>query len=219
MSASEGQPPAPGSQPAESAAAGQPAAAADAKKKRRRRARIEWLVLLTLTVLVTFGLRSFVVQSFRIPSGSMETTLHGGCEPHCTQDRILVNKLAYKLHGIGRGDIVVFKATGPWIAAIGGPGDVIKRVIGLPGDTVRCCDANGHVVVDGRSRSEPYVFVDGPDPRKEFGPITVPNGELWVMGDHRNDSSDSRFNGPIAISSVIGRAFMRIWPISRIGLL
>lgn len=190
---------------------------AEAKKRRRRRTRIEWLVLLALTILATFVLRTFVVQSFRIPSGSMETTLRGGCEPHCTEDHILVNKLSYKLHGIHRGDIVVFHATGSWIEAIGGPGDVVKRVIGLPGDTVQCCDVRGRVEVDGRPLNEPYVFVNGPDPRKEFGPVTVPKGRLWVMGDHRNDSSDSRFNGAIPISSVIGRAFMRIWPISRIG--
>jgi len=144
--------------------------------------------------------------------------LHGGCDPDCNKDRILVNKLAYHLHGIGRGDVVVFKATGPaWISAVGGPDDVVKRVIGLPGDVVKCCDVQGRVVVNGKSLDEKYVFVDGPDPKQQFGPITVPKGDLWVMGDHRNDSSDSRYNGPIPIKSVIGRAFLRIWPLSRIG--
>jgi signal peptidase I len=204
-----------GSQPPDSTPSAAQVAAA--RMKSRRRARREWLILLVLTVAGTFLLRTYVVQSYRIPSGSMEKTLHGGCDPDCGSDRILVDKLSYHLHGVGRGDVVVFKATGAWIAAVGGADDVVKRVIGLPGDTVQCCDAQGNVIVNGKSLHEKYVFVDGPDPKKEFGPVTVPKGELWVMGDHRNDSSDSRYNGPIPISSVIGRAFMRIWPISRIG--
>jgi signal peptidase I len=190
---------------------------ADTTAKSRRRARNEWIILLVLTVAGTFLIRTYVMQSYRIPSGSMEHTLHG-CTPNCNNDRILVDKLSYHLHGVGRGDIVVFKTTDQrWIQAVGGTEDVVKRVIGLPGDTVMCCDAQGRVVVNGKALNEKYVFVDGPDPKKEFGPVTVPKGDLWVMGDHRNDSSDSRYNGPITISSVIGRAFMRIWPINRIG--
>ncbi|MGH8890037.1 MAG: signal peptidase I [Acidothermaceae bacterium] len=191
-------------------------ATAAANAKAHRRARNEWIVLLVLTVVGTFLVRSYVLQSYRIPSGSMEKTLHG-CTPHCNNDRILVDKLSYHLHGVGRGDVVVFKATGGWLTAVGGPEDVVKRVIGLPGDTVSCCDSQGRVVRNGKPLTEPYVFNDGPDPKKQFAQITVPKGELWVMGDHRNDSSDSRYNGFVPISSVIGRAFMRIWPISRIG--
>jgi signal peptidase I len=190
---------------------------ADAAAKSRRRSRNEWIILLVLTVAGTFLIRAYVMQSYRIPSGSMEHTLHG-CMPNCNNDRILVDKLSYHLHGVGRGDVVVFKTSDQqWIQAVGGTEDVVKRVIGLPGDTVMCCDAQGRVVVNGKALNEKYVFVDGPDPKKEFGPVTVPKGDLWVMGDHRNDSSDSRYNGPITISSVIGRAFMRIWPIKRIG--
>lgn len=186
------------------------------KAKQRRRARNEWFVLLVVVVVGTFLLREYVVQSFRIPSGSMEHTLHG-CPQSCNDDRILVNKLAYKLHGIHHGDVVVFKATTPkWIAAAGGDYDVVKRVIGVPGDTVKCCDTQGRVVVDGKSLDEPYVFQDD---HKPFGPVTVPKGELWVMGDHRSDSSDSRYNGFVPISSVVGHAFMRIWPVDRLGFL
>jgi signal peptidase I len=196
------------------------AAAAREKARRRRRARNEWLVLLALTVVGTFLIRTFVVQSYRIPSGSMERTLHGGCDPDCNNDRILVNKLAYKLHGIHHGDVVVFKAVDPrWEEVVGGPEDVVKRVIGLPGDTVQCCDAQGRVIRNGKSLTEKYVYNDGPDPKKRFGPIVVPAGQLFVMGDHRNDSSDSRYNGTIPESSVVGRAFMRIWPLSRLGFL
>lgn len=180
---------------------------------RRRR---EWLILIVLTIVGTLVMRTFLVQSYRIPSGSMERTLHG-CSPNCNNDRILVNKLSYKIHAIHRGDIVVFQAAGEkWLAAVGGPDDVVKRVIGLPGDTVKCCDANGRVEVNGKPLDERYVFEDN---HLEFGPVTVPKGQLWVMGDHRSDSSDSRYNGTISQKSVIGHAFMRIWPISRIHTL
>jgi signal peptidase I len=197
------------------------AVAAREKAKRRRRARNEWLVLFAITIVGTFLIRTFVVQSYRIPSGSMERTLHGGCDPDCGSDRILVNKLAYKLHGIHHGDVVVFKAVDQrWEEAVGGSEDVVKRVIGLPGDTVQCCDAKGRVIRNGKSLNEPYVYNDGrPDPKKQFGPVVVPAGQLFVMGDHRDDSSDSRYNGTIPESSVVGHAFMRIWPLSRIGLL
>ncbi|MDQ1486024.1 MAG: signal peptidase [Actinomycetota bacterium] len=182
----------------------------------RSRRRREWLILVVLTIVGTLLMRTFLVQSYRIPSGSMERTLHG-CTPNCNNDRILVNKLSYKIHAIHHEDIVVFKAEGErWLAAVGGPDDVVKRVIGLPGDTVMCCDAKGRVEVNGQSLDERYVFEDN---HMAFGPITVPKGQLWVMGDHRSDSSDSRYNGTIAQSSVIGHAFMRIWPISRIHTL
>ena len=213
--------PAPGSAPGSAAASGSDSRAA--KARARRRARAEWVVLLVLTVVGTFVIRNYVVQSYRIPSGSMERTLHGGCDPDCDKDRILVNKLAYHLHGIHRGDVVVFKDTEPeWIAHVGGPEDVVKRVIGLPGDVVSCCDAQGRVVVNGTSLNEKYIYISPDDVGKDyshrtFKPILVPAGQLFVMGDHRDDSSDSRYNGPITIKSVIGQAFLRIWPLSRIG--
>jgi signal peptidase I len=175
----------------------------------------EWIILIVLTVVGTFLLRTYAVQSYRIPSGSMEKTLHG-CTPGCDDDRVLVDKLSYKLHGIHRHDVVVFQATGDWIPVVGGREDVIKRVIGLPGDTVQCCDAQGRVILNGVSQNEPYVFEDN---HYAFGPIVVPKGQLFVMGDHRSDSSDSRYNGTIPESSVVGHAFIRIWPIARIHTL
>jgi len=175
----------------------------------------EWIILIVLTVLGTFVLRTYVVQSYRIPSGSMEKTLHG-CTPGCDDDRVLVDKLSYKLHGVHRRDIVVFKATGNWIAVVGGPEDVIKRVIGLPGDTVQCCDFQGRVEVNGVPQNEPYIFQNND---YAFGPVVVPKGQLFVMGDHRSDSSDSRYNGTIPESSVVGHAFIRVWPIPRIHTL
>ncbi len=127
-------------------------------------------------------LRTYVVQSYRIPSGSMEKTLHG-CTPHCNDDRVLVDKLSYKLHAIHRHDIVVFKATGNWVAVVGGPEDIIKRVIGLPGDTVQCCDAQGRVDVNGVSQIEPYVYETT---TTCSGPSWCRKGQLFVMGDHRS---------------------------------
>jgi signal peptidase I len=175
----------------------------------------EWIILIVLTVVGTFVLRTYVVQSYRIPSGSMERTLHG-CTPGCDDDRVLVDKLSYKLHGIHRHDVVVFKATGSWLAAVGGPEDIIKRVIGLPGDTVQCCDAQGRVELNGVPQNEPYIYQNND---YVFGPILVPKGQLFVMGDHRSDSSDSRYNGTIPESSVIGHAFIRVWPIPRVHTL
>ena len=184
-----------------------------ANPQRSGRRASEWLILVVLTVAFTLLLRTFVVQTYVIPSGSMEQTLNG-CTPSCNNDRILVDKLSYKLHSINRGDIVVFKATGRWEQVVGGEKDIVKRVIGVAGDTISCCDA-GRVVRNGVPLNEPYVYpnLGGNTP---FAPFTVPKGQLWVMGDHRNASSDSRYNGTTPTSSVIGHAFMRIWPISRI---
>ncbi len=186
-----------------------------ARRRPRNRGR-EWAILAVLTVAFTLLLRTFIVQTYVIPSGSMETTLNG-CTPSCNNDRILVDKLSYKLHSVHRGDIVVFQATGRWIQVVGGKKDIVKRVIGLPGDTVSCCNA-GRVVRNGVPLTEPYVYPAG-QANTSFAPFTVPKGQLWVMGDHRNASSDSRFNGTVPISSVVGHAFLRVWPISRIHTL
>jgi mannose-6-phosphate isomerase len=183
------------------------------RARHRRHVALEWLTFAVVTLVGTILIRTFVVQTYRIPSGSMEKTLIG-CATGCHDDRILVNKLAYKLHGIHRGDIVVFKPSTPrWVAAVGSE-DVVKRVIGLPGDTVQCCDAQGRVVRNGVPLNESYIYQDN---HMAFGPVKVPDGELWVMGDHRSDSADSRYNGPIKKSDVIGHAFFRVWPLSRIG--
>jgi signal peptidase I len=173
-------------------------------------------------------------------------------------DRVLVNKLVYRVRSVHRGEVVVFNGKGTGfdsvvetqvappsngfervirdlqkLLGLGAPGekDFIKRVIGVGGDTVACCDAQGRVMVNGKSLNEPYVydnspFTPGPNGEKrqfsgtgDVRSIKVPKGQLFVMGDHRGDSSDSRFNGTIPESKVIGRAFIRVWPVSRIGLL
>jgi signal peptidase I len=199
--------------------------------------------LILVAFLLALLIKAFVIQAFYIPSGSMERTLLIG-------DRVLVNKLVYRVRSVHRGEIVVFNGKGTGfdsvvetevpapsngfervirdiqkLLGLGAPGekDFIKRVIGVGGDTVNCCDAQGRVTVNGTPLNEPYIFENSPlskdDQRGFHGPVHVPKGQLFVMGDHRGDSSDSRMNGTIPESKVIGRAFIRVWPISRIGLL
>lgn len=167
---------------------------------------LEWVVIIGGALLVAFVVRTFLLQMFYIPSESMMPTL----EPN---DRVLVNKLSYDLHSVHRGDIVVFKSPNtPEGAAVR---DLIKRVIGLAGDTVEARD--GHVLVNGKEIVEPYL-----GPAVTTGPLeltTVPEGHVWVMGDNRPNSKDSRFFGPLDEDLIIGRAFVRVWPLTSLGLL
>jgi signal peptidase I len=208
---------------------------ADGSTKRPRTpAWLEFPILIVIAVGLAVLIKTFLLQAFYIPSSSMEQTLHG-C-PGCQGDRILVNKLVYDVRGIHRGDIVVFNgkdnyatdATPAYVASNPVSGalhnlidfiglapqgtDYVKRVIGLPGDTVQCCDSAGRVTVNGVGLDEPYVYQDD---HHAFGPVTVPAGKLWVMGDHRSASDDSRYVGAVPEKDVIGRAFVTIWPPSR----
>jgi signal peptidase I len=169
---------------------------------------VEWVVILAAALVLAFLVKAFVVQAFKIPSGSMEPTLL----PH---DRVLVNKLSYDLHGVHRGDIVVFKAPPSEVASDPSVKDLIKRVIGLPGDRIQAID--GHVYINGKLLKESYL---------PLGTVTnglpltvVPKGEYYMLGDNRTDSRDSRFIGPIPGHLIVGRAFVRVWPLSRIGLI
>jgi signal peptidase I len=192
------------------------------------------LVAFCLAVLI----RTFLFQAFFIPSGSMENTLLIG-------DRVLVNKVVYETRQPERGDVVVFRGTDKWAPETAAPTDggvlarfgrtmgdlvgvsqpnekdFIKRVIGLPGDTVTCCDAQGRVTVNGQPLDEPYVTDNSPldiDPTpgrcgpRKFAPVVIPRGDIWVMGDHRLVSQDSRCQGPVPIANVIGKAFVVVWP-------
>ena len=173
---------------------------------------IEWAVILIVVLLCTALLRTYVVQSFYIPSPSMVPTLQVG-------DRIMVNKLSYDFHGVHRGDIVVFKR--PPLEEQDFP-DLVKRVIGLPGESVST--QNGHVYINGKLLSEPWLS-PGPssytgalpdDQHPQFnmpGPFTVPAGEYFVMGDNRTDSEDSRYFGPIQQSLIVGRSVAVVWPL------
>ena len=176
---------------------------------------IEWAVILMAVLLCTVLLRTYVVQSFYIPSPSMVPTLDVG-------DRIMVNKLSYDFHGVHRGDIVVFKR--PPLEDQDFP-DLVKRVIGLPGETIST--ENGHVYINGTELKEPWL-PSGPssytgalpdDEHPQFnmpGPVKIPPGHYYVMGDNRTDSEDSRFFGPISQSLIVGRAVAVVWPLSRI---
>jgi signal peptidase I len=192
-------------------------------------------VLVLIAFVLALLIKALLVQAFWIPSESMERTL-------LINDRVLVNKVVYHFRSVHRGDIVVFNGdhTGfqshetviappsngfskfvrgvQNLLGLGAPSDkdFIKRVIGVGGDTVACCDPQGRVTVNGKALDEGYVFENDAQP---FGPYKVPKGQLWVMGDHRSASSDSRANGTIPTSAVVGRAFVRVWPLSRFGFL
>ncbi|MCU1460609.1 MAG: signal peptidase [Acidimicrobiales bacterium] len=155
-------------------------------------------------------IKAFLLQAFYIPSPSMVPTLGVG-------DRVLVNKLSYHVHDIHRGDIVVFKR--PPLESDVKIKDLIKRVIGLPNETIEARD--GHILIDGRVLNEPYLSAEA---RAAMASITIapqkiPVGHYFVMGDNRGNSKDSRFFGPISKTLIVGRAFIRVWPISKINLL
>ncbi len=166
---------------------------------------VRWVMLLAITAMAVFGLRQYVIASYYIPSASMETTLHG-C-PGCQPDMVLVNKLSYRFKSVSRSDVVVF-ARPPQAP----PEDkqLIKRVIGLPGDVVSGHD--GHVFVNNKELVEPYVN-PACHGTTDFAPVRVPTGRYFVMGDNRCDSFDSRMFGTIPRSAVIGQAFAVIWPV------
>ncbi len=173
-------------------------------RRRRRRTRnlVEWALAIGAALVVAWFIQSQLVQAFVIPSASMEPTL-------VDRDRVLVNKLASTM---GRGDIVVFRR--PPGVDVGEAEDLIKRVIGVGGDVV---DAQGGLVrVNGEPIDEPYLTPGAYT--EDFGPIEVPDGTLFVMGDNRGPSMsfDSRFFGPIDEDLVVGRAFLVIWPLSRL---
>ena len=166
---------------------------------------IEWVAVIGGALAVALVIQSFLVQAFYIPSSSMEPTLEVG-------DRVLVNKLSYDLHDVNRGDLVVFERPD---GSAGDIKDLIKRVIGLPGETVEIRD--GSVLIDGRVLDEPYLADD--EVLVEFAPVQVPEDQVFVMGDNRDDSRDSRVFGPITIDSIVGRAFVRVWPLTNLGTL
>ncbi|MEZ5379502.1 MAG: signal peptidase I [Acidimicrobiales bacterium] len=167
------------------------------------RAAMEWVLVLGGAILLALVVRSYVLQAFSIPSESMESTLVVG-------DHVVVDKLSYRFSDIHRFDVVVFDRP---------PGlpseydELIKRVIGLPGDTVEGHD--GAVFVNGEAIDEPYL--DDDVTIVDFAPVVVPEGELFMMGDNRNRSSDSRVFGPISDDTVVGKARFRYWPLDRLG--
>ncbi|SDL59024.1 signal peptidase I [Glycomyces sambucus] len=202
---------------------------------------IELPLLLVVAFSAAVLLRTFAVQPFYIPSGSMEQTLQEG-------DKVLVLKLTTTMRTPQRGEVVVFRGTDSWdpeyrpaggsdsvlsdvttavldLIGLAEPDekDFIKRVIAVGGDTVMCCDADGNVVVNGVALHEDeYVYDNAPvEPEpgtchsRRFDQVTVPEGEVWVMGDHRGNSKDSRCQGPVPVENIIGRAIALVWPTDR----
>ena len=195
-------------------------------------------ILLVVALGLALLIKTFLVQAFFIPSDSMENTLQRG-------DRVLVNKLSTRFGEIERGQVVVFRDPNGWLDAPQVPEpanavvatlkkvfvfvgllpsdseqDLIKRVIGVAGDRVRCCDDRGRITVNGVALDEPYLHPGSPPSDQSFD-VTVPAGRLWVMGDHRAVSADSRRHmgdpgqGTVPIGNVVGRAFVIVWPASR----
>jgi signal peptidase I len=202
----------------------------------------EVLVVLSMALLLSLLIKTFLVQAFFIPSTSMENTLLVG-------DRVLVSKLTPGVFELHRGDVVVFKDPGGWLTAeqsappedtggLGGtlrnalsfvgllPQDagehLIKRVIGVGGDHVQCCDAQGRIQVNGAAVDETAYLIPGVAPSDKQFDVTVPYGYLWVMGDNRPVSADSRLhralnNGMVPVHDVVGKAFVIVWPFDRAG--
>ncbi|MCQ4084178.1 signal peptidase I [Streptomyces sp. RB6PN25] len=208
------------------------------KRRRRRSAIKEVPILVGIALLIALVLKTFLVQAFVIPSGSMENTIQVG-------DRVLVDKLTPWFGSKpSRGDVVVFQDPDHWLEGEPQPKpdpegirqikdfftfigllpasneqDLIKRVIGVPGDTVACCDPQGRLTVNGQALNEPYVMPGNPPSMIRFS-VKVPAGRLWVMGDHRSNSADSRYHmndpggGTVPESDVVGRAVVIAWPVS-----
>ena len=179
---------------------------------------LEWVIIAGGALLVAFVIKTFLLQAFYIPSLSMAPTLK-------ENDRVLVNKLSYDLHDVNRGDVVVFESPPNEGSATK---DLIKRVIGLPGETVESRD--GQVLINGQVLDEPYLERDvqtrGPMCQVETLPgcqgpekVVVPADAYFVMGDNRANSRDSRFVGAIPDDLIIGRAFVKVWPVTALGLL
>ncbi|MFV0320233.1 MAG: signal peptidase I [Microbacterium sp.] len=203
------------------------------------------VVIVVIALAASFLIKTFLVRSFYIPSGSMAHTLE-------VQDRILVDEITPRFSGYGRGDVVVFRDPGGWLpprpadtrppivqgvdwalslVGLSAPDSndhLIKRIIGLPGDRVVCCNALGQITVNGTPIDETEYIVVPPGRTAASGDpfdVTVPEGSLWVLGDNRYSSKDSRYNqdqpgdGFVPLDNVVGRAFVITWPLGRFGLL
>jgi signal peptidase I len=217
-----------------------------ARTGRRRRPTFwkELPLLVVVALLLTFLIQTFLAKVYVIPSGSMETTLHG-CTG-CNNDRVLVDKITYRFSEPAPGDVVVFRGPDSWSSEISveqpsnalarglqqlgslvglappDEKDFVKRVIAVGGQTVQCCDSRNRILVNGEPLDEPYVYYlpeAGSARQASFGPITIPEGQLWMMGDSRNNSADSRVpdHGPVPVENVIGKARLIVLPFARFG--
>ncbi|MEU6642305.1 signal peptidase I [Saccharomonospora sp. NPDC046836] len=217
------------------------------KQKKPRSFWKELPILIVIALVLAFLIQQFLARVYMIPSGSMEETLHG-C-PGCTPDRILVDKITYDFTDPEPGDVVVFRGPQAWIENDVAPvesgnavarffqsigsvfglappdeRDFVKRIIATGGQKVECCDAQNRVLVDGKPLDEPYIHWEGRQTQDEFGPVTVPQGSVWVMGDNRNNSADSRVQGgggergAVPVENIVGKARFIVLPPSRWGV-
>jgi len=198
-------------------------------------------ILVVVSLFISIIIKAFLIQAFYIPSGSMETTLE-------INDRVIVNKFWNFFSEVKRGDVVVFRDPGGWLPPayeekrsaplqalrnglvfVGLAPDpakqhLIKRVIGVGGDRIVCCDKSGSLLINGKPVKENYLY-EGNKPSEMTFDVTVPKGYIWAMGDHRAASEDSRYHqedsnkGMVPLNKVVGRAFMIIWPVGHFSLL
>ena len=196
----------------------------------------DFVVIVGTALVLSVAIKAFLIRSFYIPSGSMMDTLQ-------INDRIIVNVLAPEVMPLQHGDVVVFKDPGGWLGAIptvqktplqelsdfvlgtfgitapDSAEHLVKRVIGLPGDTVECCDAEGRLIVNGAPIDETYIRAGSIPSEMDFS-VTVPEGSYWVMGDNRQNSTDSRYHqelpsgGFVSEEFVVGRAILISWPVA-----
>jgi signal peptidase I len=182
------------------------------------RVAIDWIVTIAGAVAIVFAIKAWVVNPYRIPSSSMEPTLHcagsQGCEARLS-DRVLANRFIYRFRSPRRGEIVVFKTPPQAKASCGAGGTFVKRLIGLPGDT--WSERNGYVYIDGKKLNEPYIKADRRDP-ETHGPQQIAKGTYFMMGDNRAESCDSRVWGTVPRKNLIGEVFATYWPPNRISI-
>ncbi|WP_370614759.1 signal peptidase I [Mumia sp. Pv 4-285] len=216
----------------------EPAASAASRPSSKKRKALplwqETILLVAIALVLALVVKTFLVQAFWIPSGSMEDTLQ-------IDDRILVQKVSYWTGEPERGDVVVFDDPGDWLGAGGeqelGPvqqvlsvfglypagGHLVKRVIGVGGDRVVCCDAQGRLEINGTSVDEPYLKDKNADASSQRFDVKVPDGRLWLMGDNRDNSADSRAHlgspggGFVNVDAVLGKSWVTVWPFDRMG--
>lgn len=206
-------------------------------KKKILKGVTELAAIVVVSLMLSFVLKAYFVQPFHIPSESMQNTLQ-------VNDRIIVNKMKSSEKDLQRGDVIVFKDTKDWLppapeenpniiqrilAGTGITSDnseqyLVKRIIGMPGDRVECCAPGGKITINGQEIDEPYIYTSSERPGRKFE-VTVPEGKVWVMGDHRDASADSRehMNGPgngfIDINDIQGKTAMVVWPFEHFGKL
>jgi signal peptidase I len=185
---------------------------------------IDWIVTIVGAIAIVLAIKAWVVNPYRIPSSSMEPTLHcarpgSGCEARFS-DRVLANRFIYHFRRPHRGDIIVFKTPPAAEQRCGAGGTFVKRLIGLPGDTVelRLRNGNGYVYINGKALNEPYIQLSRRAAVQGFGPVKVKPGNYFMMGDNRSQSCDSRMWGTVPRKNLIGKVFATYWPPNRISL-